>query len=155
MGFFMDIVRPYGVEFKSYTDFYAALGYTRSQGKKYIDQYFNGDIEACVRKRLGMLDENAIKIRLLELRNKVTGRDDPIPNIEAPLSPNIEAVDREVLSVLKASYRMLDDAQRRTIIDTTAIAFNMSAAELMRAVESVFMTKSDSSDSDTAHQDEN
>ena len=150
----MSMLKVYGVEFQSYADLFAALGYSRYQGKKYIDQYFNGDIEACVRKRLGMLDENAIKIRLLELRNKVTGRDDPIPNIEAPLSPNIEAVDREVLSVLKASYRMLNDDQRRTIIDTTAIAFNMSAAELMKAVENVFVTPSDTSkNEEVAHQD--
>lgn len=149
----MSMLKVYGVEFQSYADLFAALGYSRYQGKKYIDQYFNGDIEACVRKRLGMLDENAIKIRLLELRNKVTGRDDPIPNIEAPSissNPNIETVDREVMSVLKASYRMLDDTQRRTIIDTTAIAFNMSASELMKAVESVFVTPSDTSKNEEA-----
>lgn len=118
----------YGTEFRSISDLFKLLGFSRLQAKSYVISTF-GSYEKMVQSKLGLTDPAAIEKKLKELQDGGIQKSDS------------DALSDAVSACLKAAWSRLSDSDRDLIINSTAIALKVSASELSERLKAQLQTQ--------------
>ena len=119
------MLNVFNVEFKSLRELRLALGYTASMSERAIIQAY-GSIEKMIEQKTGLTDPDQISAKIQAMRDNYRKTGTAVPAQTA--------IDKSVMTVLKAVYMQAPENARANVIAGVAAATSENAEDLTKRV---------------------